>query len=67
MHGAKRPATSEKNGAACESALRKNGQTVRAQLELSRLRSSELPGFAREDFTRHRRRLVDPLRGLHNG
>ena len=28
MHGAKRPGASKKNGAACESALRKNGQTV---------------------------------------
>ena len=50
----KSPATSKKNGAACESAMRKNGQTVLAQLELSRLRSSMLPGFAREDFPDHR-------------
>ena len=42
----------EENGAACESALRKNEQTVFAQLELSRLRSSKPPSFAREDFIR---------------
>ena len=64
VHGAsKRPATSEKNGAACESALRKNGQTVLAQLEPSQLRSSKLPGFAREDFIRARcrnRRQLPP-------
>ena len=66
VHGAsKRPATSEKNGAACESALRKNGQTVLAQLEPSQLRSSKLPSFAREDFIRapcRDRRQLPPTR-----
>ena len=39
-----------KIGAACESAPRKNEQAVLVQLELSQLRSSKLPSFAREDM-----------------
>ena len=53
MHGAKTSSNvKEKKAHACESALRKNGQTVLTQLELSWLRSSKLPGVAREDFIR---------------